>query len=439
MGKFVHSIKNKLSNGLIRDYLWVFIGQNAGSVFSMLTLMFTLKVINTAEYGILTIIQTYCLLISNLFSLRTFNGLIKYATDALVERNYTIVKKYLNTSFVIDFGAGIFSYGMAFLLMAPITGLMGWDAEMMNYVYLYMPIIILYPLLNGAPVGILRKMGCFKEVNLSHAVVYGLQFLIVAVISLLGVHDFKIILLVYLFTEILECIILAVMAVYILNKKEEWRGFLKAGLIWDWDFMKYNIYYGLISTFDQLLGNVSTLLINKFVGNLATAYLKIITKVCSLLSKLTKPVGQILYPELCNRIANKQYKSSFRVSIKYFLLVFGSGMALMLTMFVTYDWWIVLFDASMVSAKWQSMLYMLYTLLSISIIGINQLMLAMSMVKESLYIAMIADLLYLLVLIPCIQMFGVNGYLILQILQLLVVVGAKYVFITKVIKSVAEE
>lgn len=438
MNKLISGIKRKLGSNLVKDYIWVFIGQNAGSVFSMLTLVITLRVINTAEYGILTIIQTYCLLISNLFSLRTFNGLIKYATDALVNNNYLLVKKYINTSFVIDFGAGLFSYGMAFALLVPITKLMEWDTDMMSYVYLYMPIIILYPLLNGAPVGILRKLGYFKQVNLSHAIVYGIQFIVILGTYILGIGDFKIILLEYLFTEIIECLVLVVMTICILSKKSEWRGFMKAGVIWDWGFMKYNIYYGLISTFDQILGNASTLLINKYVGNLTTAYLKIITKICSLLTKLTKPVGQIFYPELCKRIADKRYKSSFKISIKYFSVVLGSGLGLMLAMFITYDWWIVLFDAAMVSAKWQSMLYLLYTLLSVSIICINQLMLALSLVKQNLIIVLIADVLYLLALIPCVKMLGVNGYLILQILQLLAVVGVKCILIKRNITALEE-
>ena len=438
MNKLISGIKRKLGSNLVKDYMWVFIGQNAGSVFSMLTLVITLRVITTAEYGILTIIQTYCLLISNLFSLRTFNGLIKYATDALVNDNYLLVKKYINTSFVIDFGAGIFSYGMAFALLVPITKLMEWDTDMMSYVYLYMPIIILYPLLNGAPVGILRKLGYFKQVNLSHAIVYGIQFIVILGTYILGISDFKIILLEYLFTEIIECLVLVVMTICILSKKSEWRGFMKAGFIWDWDFMKYNIYYGLISTFDQILGNASTLLINKYVGNLTTAYLKIITKICSLLTKLTKPVGQIFYPELCKRIADKRYKSSFKISIKYFLVVLGSGLGLMFAMYITYDWWIVLFDVAMVSAKWQSMLYLLYTLLSVSIICINQLMLALSLVKQNLIIVLIADVLYMLALIPCVKMLGVNGYLILQILQLLAVVGVKCILIKRNISALEE-
>lgn len=201
------------------------------------------------------------------------------------------------------------------------------------------------------------------------------------------------------------------------------------------EFLKYNIYYGLISTFDQLLGNVSTLLINRYIGNFATAYIKVITKICSIFTKLTNPISQIFYPELCEWIAKKKYKRAFRVSMKYFYMVAGTGVVLIGILTLTFDWWIAIFDASMASAKLQSMLYMVYVLLSVSIICINQLTLALDLVKHNLALVVIFDLLYLICLIPAIEEWDIYGYLMLQIIQLLCVVIGKYYFIKRKIRK----
>lgn len=426
MQKILNRIKE---NKLVKNYIWVFLGQNIGAVFSMLSLIFTLRIISTYEYGSLVIIQTYCLLISNLFSLRTFNGVIKFVTDAEQNNDKRAIKQYINTGFFLDFIAGVVSVIFGIFLLNIITNLMGWDSNTIKFVNMYLPVVFFYPLLNGTSTGIMRKMGYFMQVNLIHAIVFGLQFFLLCVTWFMHIGSFKLVVIEYVGTEILECICLLIYSIIILQKKSPYYDFWRAGLSKNIEFIKYNIYYGLISTFDQLLGNVSTLLINRFVGNFATAYIKVITRICSLFSKLTNPISQIFYPELCEWVAKKKYKKAVSVSIKYFYVVMGAGIALIGLLTITFDWWIAIFDSSMASAKIQSLLYMIYTLLSVSIICINQLTLALDLVRQNLLLTVVFDILYLILLIPSIQIWGIYGYLLLQIVQLLFVVGGKYCFI----------
>ena len=113
-------------------------------------------------------------------------------------------------------------------------------------------------------------------------------------------------------------------------------------------------------------------------------------------------------------------------------------MALVCLLTLTFSWWIGIFDASMVAAKYQSMLYMIFTLLSVSIICINQLTLALDLVKQSLIIVIVFDFLYIVCLIPAIRLFDIYGYLLLQIIQLLFVVGFKVYFIRRCIRRLTK-
>lgn len=416
-------------NQLVSNYFWVFLGQNAGAVFSMLSLIITLRIISTFEYGALVVIQTYVTLISNLFCLRTFNGLIKYVTDAEITSRSVEVKKYIFTSFLLDFGAGIIAFLFGIVLLEPITVLMGWDANTVKFINLYLPVIIFLPLINGAPVGILRKLGYFKQVNIIHAIVFGIQTIVLFITYIVGIKNFQVILLEYALTETLECLVLLIYSLRIIQKNEKYKFFWKHGISKDYSFVKYSLYYGLNSTFDQILGNVSTLLINKYVGNLATAYIKVITRICSLFTKLSNPVSQIFYPELCEWITKGKYRKAMKVSLDYFKIICLAGIVILLVLFGTYDWWIMIFDPEMSSAKAQSFLYMIYTLLTISVVCINQLVFALNLVRENLIIVIISDILYLVLLIPFIIMWGIYGYLLLQIIQLLIVAIFKYLFI----------
>ena len=121
MMRLLERIKN---NKIIKNYIWVFTGQNLGTLFSMLTLIFTLKIISTYDYGSLVIIQTYCLLVSNLFSLRTFNGVIKHITDAEQTDDNIRICQYINTGFLLDLLSGTISIIFGILLLKPIAFLM---------------------------------------------------------------------------------------------------------------------------------------------------------------------------------------------------------------------------------------------------------------------------------------------------------------------------
>lgn len=434
MKKLIDRFKN---NKIIKNYIWVFAGQNLGTLFSMLTLIFTLRIISTYDYGSLVIIQTYCLLVSNLFSLRTFNGVIKHITDAEQTDDNIRICQYINTGFLLDLLSGTISIIFGILLLKPITYLMEWEIETVRFVNMYLPVVFFYPFLHGTSTGIMRKLGYFFHVNLIHVIVFGLQFMLVFFTWLSQSGSFQLIIIEYMGTEILECLLLLAYSVVILNKHQRYRSFYRAGISRDKEFLKYNVYYGLITTFDQLLSNVSTLLINRFIGNFATAYIKVITRICNLFSKLTNPISQVFYPELCDWVSKKRFKQSLKVSVKYLYIVGGIGTLLIVLMTATFDWWISIFDPSMSSAKIQSLLYMVYTLMSVSIICINQLMFALNLVKQNLVLIIIFDLLYIVCLIPSIKMYDIYGYLILQIIQLLCVVIGKLVFINREIKKLS--
>ena len=291
--KLGYQINRLVHNRIASNYLWVFLGQNIGAVFSMLSLIFTLKIISTYDYGSLVIIQTYCLLISGFFSLRTFNGVIKFVTDSEISNDYSRMKRYVNTGFVIDFAAGLISVIFGIVLLKPITILMGWDSETIQFVNMYLPVVFFYPLLHGTSTGIMRKLGYFKHVNIIHAGIYGFQCAILLFTWLFNIGNFHVVLIEYALTEILECLVLVAVSIRILQRSDIFHNFWKNGITLEGAFIKYNIYYGLISTFDQLLGNISTLLINKYIGNFATAYIKVITRICSVFTKITNPISQV--------------------------------------------------------------------------------------------------------------------------------------------------
>jgi len=316
---------------------------------------------------------------------------------------------------------------------------MGWDPDTISFVYMYLPVIIFTPILQGAPVGALRKLGFFNYINICHAVVYGVQCAILAIYWLAGIHDFRIVLLTYAITQIAESVILFVFAFFVLKKQEAYRKFWRAGFTWQKAFWKYNFSFGLLQTFDQLLGHISTLLINKYAGNFATAYIKVITRICTVFTKLTAPISQIFYPELCNWIAQKQHRKAYKLSKKYFFIVAGGGAIVVFLLFITFDFWIPIFEASMTAAKYESLLYFIYTLLTVSFICIHQMSFAMNMMKVNLIAVGILDVLYILLLIPAIQTFDVYGFLILQILQAVAVILIKIIFIKKGIKKAERE
>lgn len=431
------SIQRIRNSSIAMNYIWVFLGQNIGTVVSMLSLIVTLRIISTNDYGSLIIIQTYCLLISNIFCSRTFNVVIKYLTEAEKSDDYVKGNQYILSGFIFDVGTGIVALVLSVFLLNPIARLMDWDPEMIKHASIYLPVILSFPLINGTAVGVLRKMGLFKQVNIIHVIVYSCQLLILFITWVLKVGNLQVVLVEYALTEVLEGFALLAYSLKCVGKSQVYCKFWKTGISRDGNFYKHNIYYGLSLTFDQILGNVSTLLINRYIGNFTTAYIKIITKICSIFTKLTSPLGQVMYPELCRWISEKREKRALYISFKYCAIVCVVGAVLLGVLFSTYEWWISIFDPAMASAKFESLLYMVYTLLGVSLICINQLMIAMELVRENLLLVIIFNIIYIVVLIPSIQRWGVYGFLLLQILQLVAVAIGKVVFLIWKIRRAA--
>lgn len=426
-------IKALWQNKMTRNYVWVLLGQNAGSVFSILSLTITLRLISVYDYGSLVIIQTYAALISGIFGLRTFNGIIKFSSEAEQDGSDLMLKKYLNTAILLDFLSGAVAFGCSFALLKPIAMFMEWDLSTISLIHMYLPVILFTPIVQGAPIGVLRKLGYFRHINICHAIVYGVQFAFLALYLALGLHSFELILLTYAGTHIAESIVLFVYAFLVVRKQSCYRKFWKAGFTGNKAFWKYNFSFGVLLTFDQLLGHVSTLLINKYAGNFATAYIKVITRICAIFTKLTAPISQIFYPELCDWIAQKKYRKAYKLSEKYFYIVLSGGATLVFLLFITFDIWIPIFEASMAAAKYESLLYFIYTLLTVSFISFHQMSFALNMMRTNLITVGLLDVAYIVLLIPAILHFGVYGYLVLQILQAVLVFVIKLLVMRRII------
>lgn len=420
---------------MTKNYIWVLLGQNLGSIFSILTLTVTLRLISVYDYGSLVIIQTYAALISGIFGLRTFNGIIKFSSEAEQDGADLMLKKYLNTAILLDFLSGVVAFGCSFILLKPIAAFMEWDLATISLVHAYLPVILFTPILQGAPVGVLRKLGYFKHINICHAAVSGMQFLLFVVYLVLDVHSFEVVLFTHAAAQIAESVVLFVFALLVLRKYQSYRGFWRAGFTWQKAFWKYNFSFGVLLTFDQLLGHVSTLLINKYAGNFATAYIKVITRICAIFTKLTAPISQIFYPELCDWIAQKKYRKAYKLSQKYFRVVLGGGAVVVFLLFITFDIWIPIFEASMAAAKYESLLYFIYSLLTVSFISFHQMSFALNMMKTNLITVGLLDVLYIVFLIPAILHFGVYGYLLLQILQAVLVFVVKIIVMRRIVRK----
>lgn len=205
-------VQSLLSNRIVKNYLWVFLGQNLGTLFSMLSLIITLRIISTVEYGSLVIVQTYCLLISGIFGIRSFNGLIKFSTDAEEQGNFDLAKQYINSAFLFDLIVGVLGLIVAYFISSPVSKLMGWQSDDMHYLMLYLPVIIFLPILNGAPIGILRKLGYFKHINIIHTLIYGIQTALLFLTWYLNLGNLELVYLQYMLIEVTEAIILVFFA-----------------------------------------------------------------------------------------------------------------------------------------------------------------------------------------------------------------------------------
>ena len=428
MRDIVLMMKEKvINNKLIRNFLLIFSGEGIGSVFGFFATFFIINTIGSYQHGILVGVQTYTNLFYGLFSFKTFQSLIKYLAKSEISGDVEMSQVYIKWSLLLDIFCLALTLICGFFLRNLVISIMGWDSSISRYCVAYLIVYLLY--FQGTSIGVLRFFENYHYVvkaNVMCSFVRCIGFLICFLLNK-GFIAF------FVFDCIGNLIKFIMLDFYTIKtlRQHNLLDFYKVKLKMCPDFLKFSFYSNLTSTIDLPVNQVTSLIINKYLGFEATSVYSVFGSLGSIINKLGDPISQVIYPEMNQRISQNDIPGAKRLSYKLKLLmlgVFSCGSVFVIT---TNALWLHLFITNPESYVIPLILYIAYICYANSSMGTHNLFMALGYVKYNIPILIVVNICYLIILFYSVQNFGLSGVIITYTLQAFAVVFIKEIIMRK--------
>ena len=424
-------IKNKImNNNIVKNAFIMFSGQTIASVIGFLNTFLVLKAIGLEGNGIIAIAANYAGMFNGLFNFQSYNAMIKFGADALEKNDMPQFKKYLKQAVLQDVLTAILAFVVGYICIDYVSDFFNWDSQMVSYIKLYLLII---------PFNISGSINALIRLNNDFVVgaKIGIQMTLVKTMLLLIGIVAKCNFTYYIILEIIMSIISS--SLYIKSaikylKLNNCTDFLKVKIGFDKEFTMFNIYNNIVSTLDMPTGQITTLIINKLLGVSEVGVYNVIAKFGTLVTQVTGPLTQSLFPELSKLVAKDDEKGAFIIVKKIFLYTMGGGVSVALFTIISYKLWLGLFIPSTFENGALMSIYVMYITITSAVAGIHLLFVCLNLVRYNVPIVIACNTVYLGLLYILAIKFRLFGIIIALILQAIMVATIKYIIMKRTIK-----
>lgn len=425
----IKKLKYLLSDKLLVNFLHLFGGDAFASILSIFSISFITKGIGLEKYGLITLIQGVVSLIDGIFNFQSWQGIIKFYPE--VKEDEKKLKTLIKFSYFLDFSTAIIAFIVFFSLST-------WIAKFYNFQsqeFYFLLVFSIYIIFNiqGTGLGILRSFNRFDYLRNQRMLVAIFNFLFLGLGFILK-QDIFYFLLVYLFTNILNSLILNYF-VFKELKRRKITGIFKEKLKFNKEFFKFTCLTNINSSLDIPVQYFDNLMIGKLLSLEQLAVYKLCKTLTVVLDRVATPLYQTLYPYFCERIVEKSYSEIFRKCIKISAMLLMSCIFLVFVMnIIGFDILSNFFSKSLNKYKLELNLYLLMKSLATVFIFIHPLFLALGYIKRETKIVFIANFLYLAILFILIKKIGLIGVIIAYGIQVFFIVMMKGIVILKSLK-----
>ncbi|XMB85732.1 oligosaccharide flippase family protein [Mycoplasmatota bacterium WC44] len=417
---------------IAKNVMILFFGDFTASVFGILSMVITVKILGLEEYGWLVLVQTYVFIIDSLMNFQSWTALIKYGAGALNNKDKKLFENYIVHGFILDICTAILGTIVAFTASDLIGKLLNWDETIIMAVKIYS--FSIFSHISGTPIGILRLLGKYKLFTFHKMGISIIKFVILSISLFTGV-DFYSILIISLFIDILSNLILLMISIYVLYKNGI-RAFNLRAFKLNYKFIKFSILNNLTTSIDIPVKQMDVFIISTVLSFELISVYKIFKNITNIFSRVANQIYQVVFPELALFIAKREYKNAIKITIKITSLILIVGIPITILVSATSKWWLLIIFDETVSSYWVTFsLLLTIRMISSALIAIHPLFIALGYVKQNLYIVGFANVIYLFSAWFLGINFGLNGLAIAFGLQLIIVIYLKVVRIRRFSKK----
>ena len=415
-------LRNLISKDkLLKNLIIIFSGEGISSVFSFLSTIFIVKSLGNSEHGVLVAIQTYVNFFYGVFSFKTFQSLIKFLARSESYNDDYMSKVYIKVSFLLDCFCLILMLIIGLHAKDYFIGLLGWNSDIAVYCDVYLCVYLLY--FQGSTIGILRFYEQYDYIVKSNIIcsfikMIGFAFCYCAELKFVDCFGF------YCIANISKFLFMNYYTLLTL-KKQKLSDFYKVRINNYADFISFSFYSNLTSTIDLPVNQITTMIINKYLGFEAISVYNIFQNIGAVINKLGDPISQVIYPEMNQLISKRKVAEAKMLKQKLYKVMFVAFVGISLFILVSHKLWLSLLINKPEPYLIPLIVYIAYACYSNASMGTHNLFMALGYVKYNIPILIVINTIYLLLLFLSIQNIGLLGVIFVYIFQTAAVVIIK--------------
>lgn len=416
----IDNFKQKImGNKIFKNIMILFKGNMLVSIVSLVNTALLVRAVGLEKNGIIFMAQSYALMFNTLFNFQSYNAIVMFIPKVTKDKTRRI-GEYIKQGFLLDFSTAFFGIIVAFACVVPVAKIMHWDKMVVNCVLIYI-IVILFKT-TGTMGGILRIHDKFKEsvyINMIE-VASKLILLLIGMGLKYGIYY-------YVIVEVVTNGFAMLAYIWYTYKvvKSEKIVFRKAKLKFDKEFIKFNFYSNLETTVDMPIIQLTPFIINSMLGFSDIAIFKIIEKLGAVISKVTTPITQAIFPDISKRIAENNIEGAMNIHRKAKKLIGLFGIAMIIASTITSPLWLwVLLPVTPLNVATLAV-YLCYIVFTNMFMVIHPIFTFLGYIKKNIPIVLVANLIYLVILVALTKQIGIIGVIISQIIQAALVIASK--------------
>ena len=428
-------ISNDFWKNLFKNSFFAILGEGGSSFLNLFVVILLIKIMGNEGYGILILAQSYMTIIDTIINLQCWKGVIKYGEEAVANNDSKSYMGYLKFGSLLDVSTAILGCLVSLLLVSVVGKLLGWSELLMNCSYIFSLVILFH--FSGTPTAVLRMENKFNLVSIQK-ITAALIKLLTIIIILLFQEKISVIhgVIVYAITDVIGHLILVAFALNIVHKKCGIKNVIKAKLPTKTkEFTKFTIWTTLSDVVDIPVAYFDVFIISSLGLEMVTVF-KFFKQVISLLSKLTTPIYQAIFPQFSKLSANNKKREGYDVVIRIKktiqLLILPCSIIVGITSFFWLNW---LFDFTYAQYWYVLTIYLIVHTFALSYTTIHPYFVSLGEVYSTFKYVLISNLIYIIVSLLTINKLNMLSIFLAYTCQFSLIIFLKKKKIQKVLKS----
>lgn len=234
-------IKNDFWRKLFKNVMTVLVGNCGSSVINFIITLIMVKSLGNTNYGIFLVALQYMNLIDGVVNFQSWAGVIKYGSEAIVEKRDDKLAAIFKSGFIIDILTAILGMAVAIVILPVIVSFMKWNEELAVIAAIFSIEILFH--IEGTSIGVLRLFDKFNLTAIQSIISALAKLVLIGIYVLLGGKSLIVITILYMLTDVIKHLLLVFLALKVLNERMDIKRVFKSSIhVVDKSFLKYTVW-----------------------------------------------------------------------------------------------------------------------------------------------------------------------------------------------------